>query len=141
MRPETARRLTLANGVARCLLGVVAFVAPKLPLGPWIGAGARSADSRLLARALGGRDLALGLGTVLALRHDGPVRGWVEAAGLADLGDVAVTVGSWRRLPRWGRWGVLVAAAGGVVAARISAPVVDVADDTVEAPGGGGAGR
>src|SRR6202035_3329255 len=110
---EQARRLALANGVARCALGVVAFVLPGVPLGPWIGERGQDPSARLLARALGGRDFAIGLGTILALRHDGPVRGWVEAGGLADAGDAAVTALSFTKLPRWGRWTVLAAAGGG----------------------------
>jgi hypothetical protein len=41
----------------------------------------------LLARMLGGRDIALGLGTVIALDRGKPVRGWLEGAALADAVD------------------------------------------------------
>jgi hypothetical protein len=94
-------------------------------LGPWIGEGRRDASARLLARALGGRDFAIGLGTILALRHGAPARGWVEAGGLADAGDVLVTALSFPDLPRRGRWTVLAAAGGGVLAALLAAPAVD----------------
>lgn len=122
---DQARRLALANGVGRCALGLLAFSLPGIPLGPWVGEGRREPSARLLARALGARDFAIGLGTVLALRHGGPVRGWVEAGGMADAGDVLVTGISFPRLPRLGRFGVLAAAGGGVVAARLCAPVID----------------
>jgi hypothetical protein len=36
---------------------------------------------------LGWRDLALGLGTVIALDKGAPVRGWLEASAFADAGD------------------------------------------------------
>jgi hypothetical protein len=124
---DQARRLALANGVARCALGLVAFALPAVPLGPWVGNGRANPSTRLLARALGARDFALGLGTVLALRHGGPVRGWVEAGGLADAGDALVTVSSFPALPRRGRWGVLGAATGGVISARLCAPAIDTA--------------
>jgi hypothetical protein len=68
---------------------------------------------------MGARDLALGLGAILAMRHDAPVRGWVEAGGLADAGDLAATLLAWRSLPRASRWGVAVLTAGGVVAGRL----------------------
>ena len=41
----------------------------------------------LLARMLGGRDIALGLGTVIALDRGKPVRGWLEASALSDVVD------------------------------------------------------
>ena len=123
---DDARRLAFANGMARCALGVLAMTVPSVPLAPWVG---RPADGggpvRLLGRALGARDLALGLGTLLALRHDAPVRGWVEAGGLADAGDALVTLAAFGQLPRMGRWSVLAAASAGVVAARLSAGAVD----------------
>ncbi len=125
MTREQARRLALVTAVGRCVLGGVAVTVPTLPLAPWIGEGRKDRSSQLLARALGGRDLALGLGALLALRHDAPVRGWVEAGGLADAGDVLVTLTSFGSLPRWGRWAVLVAATGGVAAARLASSAVD----------------
>jgi hypothetical protein len=41
----------------------------------------------LFARMLGARDIALGLGTVIALDRGKPVRGWLEGSALADSGD------------------------------------------------------
>jgi hypothetical protein len=124
--PAWARTLAFATAIARCALGVTALVAPGLPLRPWVGAkDAAHPSSRLLARALGGRDLALGLGVILAFRNETPVRGWVEAGGLADAGDLAITAASFPRLPAAGRWMVAGAAGAGVLAARLAAPTVD----------------
>jgi hypothetical protein len=36
---------------------------------------------------LGARDIALGLGTVIALDRGKPVRGWIEGAALSDTAD------------------------------------------------------
>jgi peptide-methionine (R)-S-oxide reductase len=120
-----ARRLALVNGVARSALGVVALIAPGLPLAPWVGPAASDPSARLLARGLGGRDLALGLGTLWALRRAEPLTGWVVASGLADAGDVMATVGRFTALPRLGRWAVLAAAAGGVGAAVLTVVALD----------------
>jgi hypothetical protein len=98
---------------------------PALPLAPWVGASRRDPSVRLLARALGGRDLALGLGALLALRSNGPVREWVDAGGFADVGDVVVTLAAFTTLPRWGRWFVLAAASGGVVTAGLASRALD----------------
>jgi hypothetical protein len=122
---EQSRRMAQMNAVARMALGVVAMALPQLPLKPWVGEKGIDRTSRLLARALGGRDLAIGLGTLLAMRHDAPVRGWVEAGGLADAGDTVITLASFSRLPAAGRWMVLAAAGSGVLSARLAAPAVD----------------
>ena len=120
-----ARQLAAATAALRCGIGAVALVAPGLALAPWIGPVADQPTPRLLARALGARDLALGLGTLEAWRRQTPVQGWVMAGALADAGDVAVTLGRFGSLPRLGRWMVLAAAAGAVVAAGLATPRVD----------------
>jgi len=102
-------------------LGGVAVVAPDLVARPWIGTDADRDGAKVLGRALGGRDLALGIGPVLASRRGGPVRGWVEAAALADLVDVAATLAVFSRLPRRGRWLVLASAAGAALAGSVAA--------------------
>jgi hypothetical protein len=125
--PRTSRQIALALGAGRMVLGVTALVAPGLPLRPWVGDTTGDRPARLLARALGARDLALGMGVILADRHQAPVRGWVEAGGMADAGDAVITAAYARGLPRLGRWLVLAAATGGAVAARLASRGVDAA--------------
>lgn len=120
-----ARRLAMLNAAARCALGVTALAAPGLPLTPWVGAARRDTAAKMLARGLGARDLAIGLGTLTAARAAAPLRGWVRTGGIADAGDVVATAAAFGELPRLGRWVVLLAAAGGLVAAGLSAPAVD----------------
>lgn len=115
---------TLALG--RVGFGVTALVAPSLPLRPWVGREiAWRPKAKLLGRALGGRDLALGIGVLLALRHDTPVRGWVEAGALADAGDVLATLCAFGTLPKKSRMMVLALAGGAVAMASLTAPAVD----------------
>jgi len=128
LRRARARQLATINGIARCVVGGAALALPRLPLAPWVGEAGGQEAVRLLARALGGRDVALGIGVLLALRHDAPVRGWVEAGGLADAGDVLVTLAALKELPRGGRWVVLAAASAGVLAAVLTSPGVDAVD-------------
>ncbi len=125
---QVARRLALANGAARCALGVAAFAAPALPLAPWVGDARTTPAARLLARALGARDVALGAGVLIAVRRNAPVRGWLEASALADAADALITLGAFASLPRGGRWAVLGAATAGVAAAVVAAPAVDDLD-------------
>lgn len=106
---------------ARIGLGVVAFLAPTLPARPWVGDDAVRSSTKTLARALGARDVALGFGTMLARLHGAPVRGWLEASAFADAGDVVATLIGWRMRPRFGRLGVLLAAAGGVTTCSLLA--------------------
>jgi len=73
----------------------------------------------------GARDVALGAGALLALRHDAPVRGWVEAGGLADATDVVSVVLAFPRLPRTLRWMVLAVVLTAAAAASLLAPGVD----------------
>lgn len=117
-----------ASGLAglRGLIGVAALVAPGMVLRPWAG-GAVSSETggKLLGRALGGRDLALAAGAFLAMRHEAPVRGWIEAGGLADTGDLVATVVAFRALPRGTRVGVLLLTLAAVATAYVVAPVVD----------------
>ncbi len=131
MNPSRARTAVVVNGLARSGLGVVAVLAPALPLAPWVGAAAADPTARLLARALGGRDLAIGVGTLWAVRRAEPLAGWVVAAGLADAGDVATTLLRFASLPRTGRWVVLVAAAGGAAAAVVTARALDAPEPRV----------
>lgn len=60
---DLARLCGTAVAGGRTLLGVVALTRPALPLTPWVGGTAATTEpARLLARALGGRDLVIGLG-------------------------------------------------------------------------------
>jgi hypothetical protein len=81
-------------------LGIVLMLLPGPLLRIWLGRGASSPFSRLLARSVGGRDVALGLGTLFALRHRAPVRGWLEATALADASDSFTMLMAARHLSR-----------------------------------------
>lgn len=118
---DNGRRLAVAIAAARVGLGALAVLVPDLVLRPWVGSGEGPART-LLGRSLGGRDLALGLGALLAARRDAPLRGWVEAGGLSDAGDAVATVAAWRHLPRRSRALVLLASAGAAAAAALAAP-------------------
>jgi hypothetical protein len=61
---------------------------------------------------MGGRDLALGLGLLVALENDGEVSRWLEAGAVADASDALATLGAARELPFW-RLAPLLAVTGG----------------------------
>jgi len=113
---------TVATAVARVriAIGIAAVVVP----GPAVEAiGARSGSSGLaplLARMVGTRDIALGLGTIVALDRGAPVRGWLEGSALADAGDcVAAVLGRRSMTPRAFRTTAGIAAASAILGALL----------------------
>jgi hypothetical protein len=92
---------TLAMSIARgrIALGASALVAPRLAARV-MGAGrSPSGTTTVLARMLGGRDVALGLGTVIAVDRGKPVRGWLEGSALADAVDCLACLLARKELP------------------------------------------
>ena len=79
---------------ARLRIGVgAAFVLfPGLAGRMWIGPDAARRPVKVLARAFGVRDLAIGLGVVIALDRGTPVRGWIEAGALSDVIDTCASL-------------------------------------------------
>jgi hypothetical protein len=107
--------LIAAVAAGRLGLGAVAVLRPRWAAAAWLGgAASRGVAPTLLGRALGGRDLALALGVLHALRtgHPPDIRRWAAFAALADGGDAVATLVQWRDLPRAARLGVLAASAG-----------------------------
>ncbi|HEX3565878.1 MAG TPA: hypothetical protein VHU17_10945 [Acidimicrobiales bacterium] len=108
MEATTLRRAAQAIAWGRVGLGSAALVAPLVVTRPWVGGSADTPSARLLARTLGGRDLALGVGTLRALsRSDEEARPWVALAGVSDAVDALATVLSFPWLPRRTRWLIL----------------------------------
>jgi hypothetical protein len=114
------RYAAAAVAAGRVGLGVAALVRPAVPARPWVGASADELGAQVFGRALGARDLALGLGALAAARKAPPgsrsAAAWYAAGTLSDALDVAVTVAAWPRLPRGTRWLVAASASGAAVA-------------------------
>jgi len=133
--PVLLRRGALAVAAGRVALGLVALARPSVPARPWVGAAADDLAARVFGRALGARDLALGLGALAALQRPaagpGSACAWVAAGALSDALDVAASLASWRELPQGSRW-LVAASAGG-------AAMVGAAGALAVRPGRGGA--
>ena len=84
-----ARDLAVGLAGGRVAIGVVSLVAPGLLGRAIMGPEADSGATRLLLRVVGARDLALGLGVLVALNRGAPVRGWLQASAVADALDAA----------------------------------------------------
>jgi hypothetical protein len=125
---------------ARLRIGVgAAFVLfPGLAGRFWIGPDAARRPVKVLARAFGARDLAIGLGVVIALDRGTPVRGWIEAGALSDALDTCASVlagGSIRPAIRWPAIaiGAGSAAAGSQLANEFDHGFVPIPGQTPEA--------
>jgi hypothetical protein len=119
----TPRQFARMLALVRIGIGVSAIIAPDLPARPWVGRSDPTAV-KTLARALGGRDIALGLGVLAADATGQPARLWVLAGALADALDVVATRLTFAELPRVGRWLVITAAGAGAVAGVAAAALL-----------------
>ena len=117
------RILGLLISFGRVLFGVAFISKPQLMEQLWIGKQARLPGAQLLARAVGARDLTVGLGGMQALaRGDGSsARPWLAAAAVCDAVDFGATLAAGRTIPRDARNGVLAVAAAGALLSAIAA--------------------
>ncbi|MBV9092429.1 MAG: hypothetical protein JO132_00920 [Streptosporangiaceae bacterium] len=113
--PVLLRRGAAAVAAGRVALGLAALAFPSVPSRPWVGSAADDLAARVFARALGARDLALGLGALAAFRREESPSTWVAAGALSDALDVAASLASWRELPPVTRWFVAGSAGSAAV--------------------------
>ncbi len=122
--PATVR----AVAIGRIALGASYLATPGAAMKLWPGrSGSTGRDEallRMMARHTGGRDVGLGVGALLAQKHGGSVRGWLEAAMLADVVDAVSIVVAFRHLPRTKAALMLAAALGTAAAGRRLATAV-----------------
>src|SRR5688500_20271823 len=102
----------------------------------WIGGDAARRPVKVLARAFGVRDLAIGLGVVIALDRGAPVRGWIEAGALSDVIDTAASLLAGNSIPPAIRW-PCVALGAGSAAAEIGRASCRAGVETAAAGGAG----
>jgi hypothetical protein len=112
-------RFTAASRIA---IGAAFLVQPQVWMRPWIGADASRPGSRLVARALGARDVALGVGTLASAGRER--RRWLVGALLADGADLLLTIGAREQLPPRGRLLVSLIAGAGVGLGAVAAAQV-----------------
>ena len=102
--------------IGRVVLGAQLLVAPGLVAPLWLGRRGKTPAARLLLRALGARDLGIGIGVLAALRSGAALQPWLVAGILADATDLAATLNERDELPGTAAPLVGPLAAGGVVA-------------------------
>src|SRR5918998_3231894 len=131
-----ARELAIWHARGRQLVGAAFVVAPGLFGRTWIADDARRRPVKVLARAFGARDLALGLGVVIALDRGAPVRGWIEGGVLSDAVDVCATLLAGDSIPENVRRGALALGASSALLGAALSRQLDqpVPAGTVQAP-------
>jgi hypothetical protein len=107
------RWVARAIALGRCAIGASLVIAPQTVGAVWLGDSTGPGGVPLL-RALGVRDLVLGLGTLDALDTEGPAQTWVAAGAAADAVDAGALILAAPATPRRA-WGVVVLAAGAAV--------------------------
>jgi hypothetical protein len=116
------RILAVLISLGRLVFGVTFIAKPAIMEQAWIGKQARVPGAQLLARAVGARDLVLGLGGLQAVtREDGSARPWMAAAGICDAVDFGATWAAGQRIPRQARTGVLAIAGVSALLSAIAA--------------------
>jgi len=110
------------------------LAAPGLAGRSWVGDDARRPATKLVIRGLGARDLAFGLGVVIALDRGAPVRGWLEGSALADVGDLVATVLAGSSIPDVARKAIAALAAGSALTAIGLSRALDEPPEPVAAP-------
>jgi hypothetical protein len=120
-----ARELALWHARGRQLVGAAFVLVPGLAGRAWIGSDAARRPVKVLARAFGARDLAIGLGAVIALDRGAPVRGWIEAGALSDAIDTAASVLAGNSIPPRIRWPCAALGASSAALGALLAPQFD----------------
>ena len=113
MEPRDA---ALLHARLRIAVGAAFVIFPGIAGRMWIGSDAARRPVKVLARAFGARDLAIGLGIVIALDRGTPVRGWIEAGTLSDAIDTAASVLAGSSIHPALRWPCIALGAGSAVA-------------------------
>lgn len=120
-----SRKAATTLAASRVAIGAALAAVPELTTRGWIGAHADNPGAKLMARAAGGRDVAIGGGILYALARPArrrnrraALRPWLEGAALADLVDMLATVAARRSLSPTGL-AVGVGVAGASAAAHL----------------------
>jgi len=116
------RDSALLHARLRIAIGAAFVLFPGLAGRMWIGSDAARRPVKVLARAFGARDLAIGLGVVIALDRGTPVRGWIEAGVFSDAIDTAGSLLAGDSIPAAIRWPAIAFGAGSTAAGAQLAP-------------------
>ena len=111
------RAMLTAVAAGRLVIGAALVAKPQSQVGTgWVGAEeAGRPVTTLLFRSVGARDMALGLGTLVAQRSGSPLKPWLLGATLADVVDLAATFTAGNAVPKSGKAVIALFAGGAIV--------------------------
>ncbi len=98
--------------LSRVGLGAALLAMPRVVEG-WVGPVGQRPEAKVLTRVAAARDVALGLGALLALREGAPARRWLQLAAASDAADAAASLTALRHLTARRSLPVAALAAGG----------------------------
>jgi hypothetical protein len=124
MTPRLEMQLLQAG---RALIGAALVVAPQAPGGNWVGDDARTPGGRVAMRALGAREVLVGIGALRAARSGSTSEAVAWSLGLAacDVVDGVATLAEARELPRSALAVTAIALTSALAGARIAARLGD----------------
>jgi hypothetical protein len=96
--------------LGRVAIGTACFLFPARAFAFWTGAEPEQDGAPMAIRALGARDLAIGLGGLRALEEGTSPSRWLEAGAVSDAADTVSVLAKFRRLGKLRRL-VLIATA------------------------------
>jgi hypothetical protein len=105
--------------IARVAIGAGLIAAPALAMPTWVGRRGVTPAARLLARAIGARDMAIGIGLLAGMQRGAPLRAWLAAGMLADATDLVATLVERDELPATAVPLVVATAGVGVAAGAV----------------------
>ena len=111
--------------MGRIVVGAGFLAAPGRAGEAWVGSDAHRGSGAVLGRAFGGRDLALGVGTLLSLREGLTTKHWIRAGILSDAADFAGTFAARNDIPKRGVYATLAIAGGATAVGAFLARELD----------------
>ena len=96
-------------------IGIAGALMPSTLARAWTGRRQPAFPTNMIAKGLGVRDIALGVGLLTALDGSGSAKPWLRAGAAADAADAAGTLGSWSELGRLRGLGLLTLEVGAAV--------------------------
>lgn len=116
MNPALGKTVAYGLGFSRVAIGSVALASPGFAMRIWLGLNSASGPVKAMGLAIGARDLALGAGTLTALRNNTPAKVWLYGGVLGDAADAVATVRAFSSDPKNPRMLIALAAAGATAA-------------------------
>jgi hypothetical protein len=112
-----ARIVARTVAVGRIAFGAALVLAPRATARPWVGDDADRPGATVLTRALGARDMVLGLIALHTLSHPDVGPRWQRTLAVCDSVDLAATVAAREALPPRALAGTVAVAGGSALAA------------------------